>query len=142
MMTTKQYLLQIKYLENSIRRKRDQLDTIRSEMSMLKSPAYTSEKVQASKMDDKMLQLIILYSDIEARLTEEVSNLLVIREKIINQIEALDNDKHREVLYLVYVKHLSWDDVAQSMCYSRRRVEQIHGMALLEFEKRFRSISQ
>lgn len=136
MMTVKQYLLQIKSHEDSVRRLQDALYTIHCEMSMLKSPSYDSDRVQSSNSEDKMLSLIIRYSETEARLTDEINRLLTVREKIIHQIESLDNDKHREVLYLLYVKHMRWDDIANAMHYSRRRVEQLHGTALLEFQEK------
>lgn len=136
MMTTKQYLLQIKYAESKVRRINDQLATVRAEMSALKSPAYDADRVQTSATSDKMLNLIIRYGEIEQKLTEEVNSLLTTREKIISEIESLENDKYRETLYLVYVKHMGWDDIAAEMHYTRRRVEQIHGLALLEFSKK------
>lgn len=136
MMTTKQYLLQIKYAESKVRRINDQLATVRAEMSALKSPAYDADRVQTSATSDKMLNLIIRYGEIEQKLTEEVDSLLTTREKIISEIESLENDKYREILYLVYVKHMKWDDIATEMYYTRRRVEQLHGLALLEFSKK------
>ena len=136
MMTTKQYLLHIKYAESKVRRIRDQLDTVRAEMSALKSPAYDTDRVQTPATSDKMINLIIRYGEIEQKLTEEIDALLTIRSKIIAEIESLDNDKYREVLYLVYVKHMHWDDVASELLYTRRRVEQLHGLALLDFQKK------
>lgn len=136
MMTVKQYLQQIKSHEASVRRLRDLLHTIHCEMSMLKSPSYDSDKVQSPNSEDKMLNLIIRYSETEALLTDEINRLLTVRDKIVRQIESLDNDKHREVLYLLYVKHMRWDDIADTMHYSRRRVEQLHGNALLEFRNK------
>ena len=136
MMTVKQYLSQIKSHEDSVRRLQDLLYTIHCEMSMLKSPSYDSDRVQSSNSEDKMLSLIIRYSETETRLTDEINRLLTVREKIIHQIESLENDKHREVLYLLYVKHMRWDDIANAMHYSRRRVEQLHGTALLEFQEK------
>ena len=135
MMTTKQYLLQIKYAESKVRRINDQLATVRAEMSALKSPAYDADRVQTSATSDKMLNLIIRYGEIEQALADEAESLLTIRSKIISEIEALENDKQREVLYLVYVRHLRWDDVASEMGYTRRWVEKLHGHALIEFKK-------
>lgn len=136
MMTTKQYLLQIKYAESKVRRIRDQLDIVHAEMSALKSPAYDADRVQTSATSDKMLNLVIRYGELEQKLTEEVDALLTIRSQIISEIESLENDNQRDVLYLVYVKHLHWDDVASEMGYTRRWVEKLHGHALIEFKKK------
>ena len=136
MMTTKQYLLQIKYAESKVRRINDQLATVRAEMSALKSPSYDTDRVQTSETSDKMINLIIRYGEIEQALADEAESLLTIRSKIISEIESLENDKQREVLYLVYVRHLRWDDVASEMGYTRRWVEKLHGHALIEFKKK------
>ena len=134
-MTTKAYLRQIETIERKIERIEDNLRTIRAEMGGMKSPSYDTDHVQITASSDKMLDLIIKYEGLEQRLISERNKLIATRERIRSEIEQLDNDQYREVLYWIYISHLSWDDTADRMHYTRRWVEVLHGRALQEFER-------
>lgn len=134
-MTAKDYLSQIQRIEGHIKRIEDQLRTIHAEMSMLKSPVLDADRVHGSGNDDKLLELIIKYGDVEKRLWSEMDKLVTTRERVRGEIESMANDKYRRVLYDRYVKHMSWDEIASDMMYSRRWVEMLHGHALHEFAR-------
>lgn len=135
MATVKEYLQQIRRNEEQIRRLEETIATIRSEMSGLRSPRYDSDRVQTSGNDDRLLFLIARCEAVEAKLQEERAERITTNGTIIQQIGQLPNPNHSEVLYLRYVKHLKWDDIASSMHYNRRWVERLHGAALQEFSR-------
>lgn len=131
--SVKEYLQQIGRLEHRIIRLRDSLDTIRSQMSGVRSPSYDANKVQTSARDDRMLMLISRFEDTEAKLIEAISESIRARAKILDEIDEIEDDNQKQVLYYRYVKHLKWDAIADEMHYTRRRIEQIHGNALQSF---------
>lgn len=134
-MTAKTYLKQVKAIEDRIERVEDRLATIRSELGAMKSPSYDANRVQTSWNADKTLDLIIKYGSLEKKLLDERERLLAVRERICSEIELLENDQYKSVLYWVYVSHLSWEEIAAKMHYTRRWVEVLHGRALVEFER-------
>ena len=132
----KLYLRQIRDIESAVMRIEDQLATIRAERSGAKALAYDKDRIRSTATSDQMVNLLIKYDDTERELWEGRTELLKRRSRICQEIELLDNEKLRQVLYYVYVRHLSWDETASAMGYTRRRVEQLHGIALLELSKK------
>ena len=133
-MTAKEYLKQIKSIEHRIERIREHIALIESEMSGMKSPDYSADRVQSSKTSDKLIKLISRYDSEYRRLVSEWDHLLRTRTKICSQIEALTDERYKQILFAVYVNHLTWDEVAESMSFTRRWVEILHGRALKEFD--------
>ena len=59
------------------------------------------------------------------------------RVKIINQIHQLAEEKHQNVLYLVYVDDKTLKKASQEMCFSYEYVKELHGAALQAFDLMF-----
>ena len=134
-MTTKAYLSQIKRIENRVERLKDQLQTIRAEMSMLKSPTLEKDHIQSSSSEDKMLKLIIKYGDTERRLLAVMDRLLNTRDRIYGEIESMENEKYKRILYLRYVNGILWEQIAEEMHADLRWTYRLHGYALEAFSK-------
>ncbi|MBP3900138.1 MAG: DUF1492 domain-containing protein [Blautia sp.] len=134
----KMYLRQIKDGESAAGRLEDRLATINAEMAGIKGLTYDKEAVHSIPISDRLTELMIKYEDTAEELWALKEELLERRTTICEEIEQLEDERQRQVLYYLYVKHMSWDEVAKTMGYSRRWVEHIHGHALLEFAKRVR----
>ncbi len=134
----KMYLRQIKDGESAAGRLEDRLATINAEMAGIKGLTYDKEAVHSIPISDRLTELMIKYEDTAEELWALKEELLERRTTICEEIEQLEDERQRQVLYYLYVKHMSWDEVAKAMGYSRRWVEHIHGHALLEFGKRVR----
>ncbi len=134
----KMYLRQIKDGESAAGRLEDRLATINAEMAGIKGLTYDKEAVHSIPISDRLTELMIKYEDTAEELWALKEELLERRTTICEEIEQLEDERQRQVLYYLYVKHMSWDEVAKAMGYSRRWVEHIHGHALLEFAKRVR----
>ena len=132
------YLRQIKDGESAAGRLEDRLATINAEMAGIKGLTYDKEAVHSIPISDRLTELMIKYEDTAEELWALKEELLERRTTICEEIEQLEDERQRQVLYYLYVKHMSWDEVAKTMGYSRRWVEHIHGHALLEFVKRVR----
>ena len=134
----KLYLRQIKDAESAVVSLEDQLATINADMVGVKGLTYDKEAVHSIPISDRLTELMIKYEDTAEELWVLRKELLERRTTICREIEQLDDERQRQVLYYFYVKHMSWDEVARTMGYTRRWVEHIHGHALLEFAKRVR----
>lgn len=134
----KVYLRQIKDGESAAGRLEDRIATINAEMAGIKGLTYDKEAVHSIPISDRLTELMIKYEDTAEELWALKEELLERRTTICEEIEQLEDERQRQVLYYLYVKHMSWDEVAKTMGYSRRWVEHIHGHALLEFAKRVR----
>ena len=130
---TKKYLSQIWLFDIFIRQKEAELAAIRSEIESM-SAAVTGERVQTSqkdKMSDKVSQLV----DIEAQIIRDKENFLHIKDRIIKEIQSIDDSVYAYILYKRYVEHKRLKEIAVEMKYSYVHIRKLHGYALKVFEE-------
>ncbi len=56
-----------------------------------------------------------------------------VREKIESEIESVDDNILREILFSKYVLGLTLENISESLCYSKRQIERLHKKALTNF---------
>lgn len=106
-MTAKEYLRQLKYLDNRINAKlleREQIRTIAE-----KTTVSLSEKVQTSsrnKMDDVVVRLV----ELEELINKDIDKLVYLKEEAGQLIDRLVNERYKWALKERYIKFksLSW----------------------------------
>lgn len=106
-MTAKEYLRQLKYLDNRINAKlleREQIRTIAE-----KTTVSLSEKVQTSsrnKMDDVVVRLV----ELEELINKDIDKLVYLKEEAGQLIDKLVNERYKWALKERYIKFksLSW----------------------------------
>ena len=136
-MTAKEYLRQLKYLDNRINAKlleREQIRTIAE-----KTTVSLSEKVQTSsgtKMDDVVVRLV----ELEELINKDIDKLVELREEAGNKISRISNDKYKTVLSMYYLSNKTFEEVAELTDMSLRWIYILHGKALKEFEKNFKIV--
>ena len=135
MNSAKQYLKRIWYLEGRIKRDRERLDSLRMAADGVKGIVYDADKVQTSPADT-MSERVGALVDLQRKLVSEIVELEETKSEILNVIHSLDNETMEQMLYLRYLKHMNFYDIAAEMGYSLRQVHYIHGKALKQMDKR------
>lgn len=143
-MTAKEYLQQIYVCNRRMKRIQETREQLRIDMYSIGSPMgnMSSDRVQTSTSGDKFGRMIARVDKLERDLVKEHGRMLALKDKIIRQIEAMNNEQQRSVLYNRYVLLHDWETIAEDMNYTTRRIYQIHGEALLEFRKKYFSVFQ
>lgn len=136
-MTAKEYLQQIYIIHRKVRRLRARRDQIRDELYSIGSPSgkMNADRVQSSVSGDTMLKLIAKVDSIERGIVSEMNDMLELQEKIIRQINAVSNERQRDILYQRYVLFRKWEQIAVDMDVSVRYVYMVHGDALQSFAR-------
>lgn len=129
----KKYLKQAYKLDRRIQRERRNLDKLRS------AAEYTSPGFGGGggTGGDRISESVSRIMEKEARVRELTD---VYTEKYIeieNVIHSVGDDVLEEVLELRYLHYMKWEDIAERMHYSKRRVTQLHGKALLKISLNF-----
>lgn len=127
----KQFLRRYNYL----RRKEEELE---AEMDAIRAK-YTGRAITYSDMPtahDSEHDL----SDYAAEVDDLLCDLIAIRNRAIasyrhisKSIEAMSDDREKELLRLKYLHGLDWEEVADRMHYTTRWVYKLHGYALAHF---------
>ena len=135
-MTAKEYLKQIRIIHTKIENKKERLERI---SDLLTSPAVGEikpDKVMTSVRLDKQEKLIAERVDLEDELQRLMYEEAVLMFKIGKQIDEMENPTFSRILHLRYEEHLSLCDIAEKMGYSYDRIRHVHGIALLNFERK------
>lgn len=134
-MTAKQYLKRIWYLEGRAKRIKEHIEHLRASVDGVKGIVYDADKVQTSPVDT-MSERVGALVDLERRFADTIVELERTRSEVLDTIHTLDNEPMEQMLYLRYLKHMNFYDIAAEMEYSLSGLHKLHGRALRLIEQK------
>ena len=129
---TQNYLMQIRKLENRIKRKELRCEELRTCLDA-KAIRYDIDRVQTSATD-KVSRILSTVKDLEdeiSRLRTEKAALVI---EISDAIELLENDGEALVLMAFYVRQLSMTAVASDIGYSVQHAYRLRRQGLIHLK--------
>lgn len=135
-MDTKQYLSQIRRLDRQIKNKLSELYNLKMMASSI-SVSNEGERVQTSGNKDQLGAVVAKIVDMEKEVDKMVDLFVYTRNKIIGQIDSMDNLDSYDILSMRYVAGKTFHEISEKTGWSIRKVFSLHGKALLEFEKKY-----
>ena len=136
-MRAKDYLSQINVIHAKVENKRERIERLKVLLESPAIPDLKPDKVQTSISQDKMSKMISEKAELEdelQRLMYEEAALII---KIGKQIDALEDVRYTKLLHLRYEEGLPLWKIARMMHYEYNSIRNMHGRALLEFERQF-----
>ena len=135
-MKTKDYLSQVSRLNKMINNKFSEISQLR-ELSVSISAIGNDEKVQTSPNFDKIGTAVAKIDEMENNLDKMIDEYLVKRERIIAQIDTMEEESVYQILFSRYIEKKTFEKIATEMKYSWRQIVRLHGKALQQFEKKY-----
>ena len=135
-MKTKDYLSQVSRLNKMINNKLSEIHQLR-ELSVSISAIGNDERVQTSPNFDKIGTAIAKIDELENNLDKMIDEYLVKRERIIAQIDTMEEESVNQILFSRYIEKKTFEKIATEMEYSWRQIVRLHGKALQQFEKKY-----
>ena len=137
-MDAKEYLQQLRQLDNYIRQNREILGELRQMASGIDSIDYSKQRVKTgaparSPAEDTAMKL----HEISYTLRKEIAEYADLKRLIVGQIRNLESEVYSRVLYKRYVEYKPLETIAGEMGYSYTHLRHLHGWALKEFEKKY-----
>lgn len=132
-MTTKQYLLQVKLLDEKIQANKEALDALKAKLTNITSK-FDDVKVQSSNQanfDETLADVI----DTESKLTRDMCKYINLKYKILNEINAMEDNTLSVILFKRYILGKSLNQIAKELNYSYDHLRHLHLKALREFRK-------
>lgn len=133
-MTAKEYLSQVKNLNDSVNNKIIDLQKLRDNVLSIKSTSY-GDRVQNNNNNDSLSNTVAKIIDMQEDINKDIDNLIDLKCKIGNEIATLNNPLHITLLHKRYIHLSKWEQIAVDMNYDIRQIYRIHGRALQEFNK-------
>ena len=142
-MTTKEYLLQVRRLNATIKRLDIEISRARAELVTLRSswpdgqPHGSGGK--SDPVGEKAAQLADTIAQIETEQLSTRSRLWYVRSVIVEQIGRVSDPLLQEILYSHYVDGKRFEEIAVNIGYSWRHTIRKHGEALQAMEQIIKS---
>lgn len=135
-MTTKEYLGQISRLNRMINNKLTEIAQLK-DMAVSISAPQSGERVQTTPNFDKIGTKYAKIDEMERKIDGMVDELVDKKEKIIQQIDSMEDENTYNILFARYIEKKTFEMIATEMKYSWRQVVRLHGTALKQFEKKY-----
>lgn len=134
-MKAKEYLQQLQRLDTMINQKIKELGDLRLMSQSVSGIDYSKERVQSSPSGDApFVKPVLRMIELEQEINAEIDRFVDEKHEIINQIQALQNPKHIDILYKHYVEFKRLEIVAVEMNFTYQYIVELHGTALKEFQ--------
>ena len=127
------FLSQARHIDVQINSKLEELYSLKA-MAEKVTTTYQSDMVDGSRDVHKREGIICKIIDLQNEINSDIDQLVDLKIAIRQIIESLPDMEGRTVLNLRYVRLLKWQEVADTMGYSLRRVHNFHDRAIQYLE--------
>ena len=128
-----EFLSQARHIDVQINSKLEELYSLKA-MAEKVTTTYQSDMVDGSRDVHKREGIICKIIDLQNEINSDIDQLVDLKIAIRQIIESLPDMEGRTVLNLRYVRLLKWQEVADTMGYSLRRVHNFHDRAIQYLE--------
>ena len=131
-MTAKQYLSQGYRLNELMKSHQEELAQLRSMIGSVSAVSYNKAGGGAARWNGDTAEQNLLMNclELEARIQEDIGNMVDLMREIHDTIETVRDQDQRLVLRFRYILFLNWEDTAVRMNYSCPQVRRLHRAAL------------
>lgn len=133
--TPKDYLSQIKDLDNLINTNLESISTLKTRLFST-SVELKQDKISGSKSYD-FTEIIAKVDAMEKKVDKEIDALVSLRKTIEDEIKALESNVQVLVLINFYVLGKSLADISTEYNYGSSYIKHVHGWALEAFKEKY-----
>ena len=130
-MTPKEYLQQYRYAVRRVAAAQEHRDELR-EIAERITPNYASEGGGTHQSGDKLGSAVARIIDAEKRVSAEIELMIATKNDIENTINAVNDDRLKDILYSRYICGKKWEQIAVDLNIEYRWLLRLHGRALQE----------
>ena len=132
-MWAKRYLQEIQRLEELLNQRLEELSSLKAMYGL--RGCNLSEKVQTSTKGDALESSVIKCVELQDKVNTMIDEFVDKKNIIISRIQALSDTRCIKILYMRYVRYMSFESIAVELCYSYDHVTRLHKKALIDFER-------
>ena len=139
-MTAKEYLGRLRSLELRLLSSANEIENLTNIATTITSAINSDGIHTTGTTSDKLGNCVAKIVDLQHEIDADMRNLEEVRKEIIDSLDNVSNGKHRELLRMRYVSHMTFEEIAVAMDMSWRWIIKLHGRALQEFSEKNREI--
>lgn len=133
-MTSKEYLLQARFLDASIRTKVEQIESLNdlaTSCTAVISDMPRNPNRGGSRMEEAVLKII----DLQEEIKRDMMALVELKREIMEVIKSVSSLEYQTILEKRYLCFISWERIAVELGYSIQHTYRLHDAALKEIEE-------
>ena len=134
-MTAKEYLRQLSRKDARINALIERQRRCR-ELAERRTAVYRDTPGGGRRCSSSVEEYVVKIIDLEREIDRRIDEYVDLTREIETAIDRIDDDRYRDILRFRYINGWSWERIAREMHYDRRQITRLHGLALLEIEKR------
>lgn len=138
-MNVTQYLGQLERLESHIEYKLKEIDKLTALATKISSSQGDGMNVQRTRNFDKMGDAVAKIVDLETQINKNITGYIERRDKVIQQIDAIENNDFYNILTQKYLYGASLQEIADNRGYSLSHTKRLLHNALSDFEERYKN---
>ena len=131
----REYLEQLEALDSKIQVDRQLLEEKKIKAIGGGAIRYDKDKVQSSLVGSRLESDVCDYVAFEQKIEQRIFRYEKAKEKIVDQIKALNVGVYIDILFSVYVQYKTLKETSDNMQRSYKFVKDKHGKALKAFEQ-------
>ena len=128
-MTAKEYLGQVRQIEEDIRLKREQIDALRGRAEGITGLSGTL-RVDGGQAESRLENAVVTLVEMQEELSREIEQMTRVRKEVSLSISQVHEPELRRLLEYRYLLFMKWDDIADKMNYSFRNIHYMHNKSL------------
>lgn len=132
-MSPKEELRQIYFIDKEIVSIEDQIETVRCKLE--KVTPILSHTSGTGGDTDKMTNGVTKLIELKELLNKKIDKACDYRIECLKKIDLIQDGVYRVILKERYLNNKNLWEIRETINYSYPRVKQLHGLALLEYEK-------
>jgi hypothetical protein len=122
-------------LDIKINQRIEEAEDLKRRAFSIGSPEIKADAVQSSPSADPLADAVSRYVDLENKINAMIDKFVAMKDKLIGEIQQVEDPRYCTVLYLRYVKYMTMTEISEYMNYDYYYTCKIHGQALLAFER-------
>lgn len=133
-MTSKEYLLQARFLDASIRTKVEQIESLNdlaTSCTAVISDMPRNPNRGGSRMEEAVLKII----DLQEEIKRDMMALVELKREIMEVIKSVSSLEYQTILEKRYLCFISWERIAVELGYSIQHTYRLHDAALKEIDE-------
>ena len=133
-MTSKEYLLQARFLDASIRTKVEQIEAL-NDLATSCTAVISDMPRNPNRGGSRMADAVVKIIDLQEEIKNDMIALVNLKREIMDVIKAVSSLELRTILEKRYLSFISWERIAVELGYSIQHTYRLHDMALKEVEE-------
>ena len=122
-------------MKRRISRRQRELEELRELTTSAGGLDYSREVVDHTATGDAMENKVIKIAELEEEIKRDILNCGNIQRMIARELEQMQNETNKELLFMRYVEGYKLEEIAIKMNYSYIHIRHRHGTALEEFRQ-------